>query len=248
MFTFFHRTPNITLDCFTSLQIAYECTPIKKSSKTFPEYFKNIPKERPYNFFKNEKNVLDIGIEENLKSCYGFIQLFKKSLSIRNWCDIYIDVNEEFYEYYVSAGELPQSHSKEQIGKGFFNYHHIKLQSPWIFQEKSGVDFSWHGASWHLENYDFTVLPAITNYSFNCATHINIMLPKSVRKYQIPAGLPLVQITPLTEKNIIVKNHLISQKEFNERKQKRNYFNGWKTYKRLLKNEKDANSKCPFGF
>ncbi len=131
--------------------------------------------------------------------------------------------------------------------KGFVNYHHIKLISPWILKEKSGVKFAWVGAEWNLDSYNFKVLPGIINFNINHHTNVNLMLPKEEKNIIIPAGLPIVNLIPLTDKKINLVNQVIPEKEMDSmrRSPQQSYFHGWRTSKRLLKENK---SKCPFGF
>ena len=42
MFHFFHRTPEIVLDCFTTNPSVYYNTPIVKTIKTIPDWWKEL--------------------------------------------------------------------------------------------------------------------------------------------------------------------------------------------------------------
>lgn len=245
MFSFFHRTPKIVLDCFTTEEHVYNYTPIVKASKTIPDWWKELPNYE-FRLKRDSEKVFVNDSVQNLKNCYAFLELFHNAISIRHWADIYIETSESNFNYFVSSGQLPESHSIKQIGKGFINYHHLKLSSPWVFREKEGIKFSWFGAQWNLDNYDFAVLPGVINFKINHGTNINLMIPKQKNEYVIPAGLPLVNLIPLTEKKIVVKNHLVSSDEFQKYYYDplSKYFHGWRTAKKLLENEK----KCPFGY
>lgn len=246
MFSFFHRTSKITLDCFTTEENIYNFTPIVKASKTIPDWWKKLPN---YEFIlkRDEKEIFVNDSIQNLKNCYGFLELFKNSITIRHWTDLYLEVDENDFSWFVMYGQSIETHSREQIGEGFKNYHHLKLSSPWVFREKEGIKFSWFGAEWNLDNYDFVILPGVVNFYINAHTNINMMIPKQKREYLIPAGLPLVNLIPLTEKKLILKNHLVTIEEFRKYQYSPSarYFHGWRTAEKLFEKH---DKKCPFGF
>ncbi len=245
MFSFFHRTTKIHLDCFTTENHVCENTPIVKATKTLPKYFVDLPTPK----FNLKRDINNIFVKEhitNLKDCYAFLEYFQNAITIRHWADLYIEVTKEKYDYYSSFTK-PEEHNRNEIGEGFVNYHHIKLISPWILKEKSGVKFAWVGAEWNLDSYNFKVLPGIINFNINHHTNVNLMLPKEEKNIIIPAGLPIVNLIPLTDKKIKLVNQVITEKEMDSmrRSPQQSYFHGWRTSKRLLKENK---SKCPFGF
>ena len=247
MFSFFHRTPKIVLDCLTAKEFVYEYTPIVRATKTYPDYWKELPNSNFY-LEKNNEGILTNKSIQNLKNCAGLLDFFKKGISIRHWTDMYIETSEEKYDYYLSSCKLPEQHARDQIGKGFENYHHIKLISPWYFREKSGVNFSWIGSEWNLDQYDFKILPAVINFRVNHATNINIMMPKRDSKFTVPVGQPLVTLIPLVDKEVIIKNHLVSESEFIIPTPAQMYFYGWKTCNKLLQKSEKSDKICPFGF
>lgn len=219
-------------------------TPIIKATKTLPKYFHNLPQDEFKLKYDEEKYFISDSVS-TLRSCYGFLEYFKKAITICHWTDLFLEISKEQYKFY-SAFTLPEEHLKEQIGHGFKNYHHIKLASPWRFREKSGIQFAWIGAEWNLEEFNFKILPGIINFSINCYTNINIMLPKEEKSYVIPAGLPLVNLIPLTDKKIEIKNHLVTVEEMNSisgNNPNSVYFHGWRTAQKLLRNN---TKKCPF--
>lgn len=246
MFSFFHRTSKITLDCYTTEPHVYQLTPIVKSSKTIPDWWKELPNLQ-FTLGRNEQGYIVNQTLMNLKDCYGFLEYFSNSICIPHWSDIFIETTKDSYHWYNSYGPNPDEHEKEQVGKGFADYHHIKLSSPWFFREKTGVQFVWVGAEWNLDKFHFKVLPGVLEFRVNCGVNVNIMLPKEEKRYIIPANQPLANIFPLSEKNVVVKNHLVTEEEkrrivYNPGKV---YFNGWRSCKKILsKNDK----KCPFGF
>lgn len=250
MFTFFHRTSKIYLDCFTHKNHVLEMTPIISASKAVPDWWKKLDKGKlTYNWevAQSPRNTL------TMKSCYGFLELYKRGVVIENWCDFRLRIMDHGFQYMYSDSPPPEEHSRHQIGEGFRNYHHLKLSSPWIFKEKTGVKFHFGPAQWSLEDYDFRVVPGVVDYRVNGYTNVNIMIPKvekdQIVEYGIPVGQPLVHIIPLSDKKIVVKNHLISKTEYdNMFRHSASLFDGWKSVKRMLDRNDNRKGKCPFGF
>ena len=175
MIYFFNRSSSVNVDCFTFDASVYKFTPIVKASKTVPKWWSNL---KP---FKPKFNYEDINnkprSEVNMRNCFGFVELYKKGVVLENWTDISIKTTPEEYRYFYGFGLQPQEHSRNEYGEGFKDYHHIKLSSPWIMKEKTGVQFLFLGAEWSLENYDFKILLGVLQFDFNVGTNVNIMLP-----------------------------------------------------------------------
>jgi hypothetical protein len=246
MFSFFHRTPKIHLDCYTTQPHVYQFTPIVKSSKTIPDWWKELPNEE-FTLGKDDQGILTNQSRLNLKNCYGFLEYFQNSICVRHWADLFVETSEEGYNYYCSTGDKPIEHNRQQIGKGFEDYHHMKLSSPWIFKEKTGIKFINLGAEWNLDKFSFRVLPGVMEFRVNSFTNVNIMLPKEQNKFIIPVNQPLTNFLPLTEKKLVVKNHLITEEEYKKMSYNPSlvYFHGWRACKNMIK---DNDKKCPFGF
>jgi hypothetical protein len=123
----------------------------------------------------------------------------------------------------------------------------MKLSSPWIFKEKTGIKFINLGAEWNLDKFSFRVLPGVMEFRVNSFTNVNIMLPKEQNKFIIPVNQPLTNFLPLTEKKLVVKNHLITEEEYKKMSYNPSlvYFHGWRACKNMIK---DNDKKCPFGF
>ena len=246
MFTFFHRKKKIVIDCFTTNHVAHEYAPIVRATKKFPDWWTNLPsKKSPNNsdFLSPESMPLI-----NMKGCYGFLELYKKSLILSNWTETHFKVSEEHYQYRVMMGISPEEHSKVQYGAAFNNYHHAKLICPWSIREKSGIQFMFSAALWHLEDYDFKIIPGLLEFKAQHASHINIFIPKKKTEYgiYIPISKPLVYLTPLSEDKIEVKNHLVDEKEFNRIHYTQHSFLGHLETIRL-KNDLQS-KKCPFSW
>ena len=240
MFTFFHRKKKIVIDCFTSNKNAYEFAPIVRGTKLLPEWWKKLPTNDPNDIDFNTTN-------NNMRNCYGFLELYKRSIVLPFWTDLHLKVTpDRGYQYQLLNSEKPVQHNPQQYKGGFENYYHIKLKSPWILREKTGVHFTWVGAEWNNDQYDFRILPGCLEYRVNCVTHVNMMLPKKTNEYMqyIPIGQPLVHIIPNDDAKITIKNHMVSEEEIKRFSLPPPSFSG---INKLI-DIKNKQSKCPFRF
>jgi hypothetical protein len=258
MFSFFHRTSVINVDCFTANNDAYKFTPIVKASKAKPDWYDKVLSPKTSNTkwpqYKTDENGyinFDWTLSNRtLKSCPGFHDLYSKGFILENWCDFAVNVIETGITYHYSNGKAPIIHNNDQVEPGFLNHHILKLHSPWIIQTKEDVQFLLTGAQWSLEKFNFHVLPGIVNFHHQTGSNVFITLRKDVHdQFVIPMGQPLAQFVPLTDKKIKIHNHVVTEEEL-----KTKTYNvtgtsmGWRRTKALVVRNKKRESKCPFGF
>lgn len=224
----------------------YLNTPIVRANKSFPDWWKELPTFIP-KFGSNETHDHTVINYATVKDCYAFSELYKKGIIIENWCDISIKSNPTNFLYYYSGNDAPDVHSKGQLGRGFNNYHHIKLTSPWHFNEKTGVKFLWMGAEWSLDNLNIKVLPGIVSYDIMSLTNVNIMFPCIDNEFIIPVGNPLVHLIPITEKKLVINNIVVSKEELEKRKLNaaNASFFGWRKVLHLRERNRKRGT-CPF--
>lgn len=247
MFHFFHRTPEIHLDCYTYDQSVYSNTPVIKSAKAIPDWWKALDTYKA-EFKQVGDNPYHLNSHElTAKDCYAIIELYKVGVIFENWCDISIKTQDNDYWYWYTSGDKPETHDRSQLGTSFPNHHHIKLINPWIVREKTGVKFLWVGAEWSLHNYEIKVLPGILSFDIVTAMNVNMMFPKRDGEFVLPVGLPLGQLIPLSDKKLKVTNHLVTQEEY--RKYSMTSFGvsfyGWRKTLQLRKRNKERGT-CPF--
>jgi hypothetical protein len=223
--------------------------PIVRASKTIPQWFRELPNPE-LNFGKTDEHEYTIKSKNfNIKHCYGFLELFKKGIVIENWADISIKSDYENFNYYYSSGPQPEIHTRNQIGNGFSEYHHIKLVSPWRFIEKTGVKFLWFGAEWSLDKLNIKILPGVINFDIISGINVNFMFPRIDNEFVVEIGQPLVHLIPISDKKLVFKNHLVDNNEFQKLTIDSGHisFYGWKKVLELRKRNKKRGT-CPFGF
>ena len=77
---FFFKPKKIHLDCFTNRNDVYTYFPIVKANKTFPDWWKNLPKNSN---------------RSTMKNCVGFLDYFKNSVALRLWSDLEITLKKD---------------------------------------------------------------------------------------------------------------------------------------------------------
>jgi hypothetical protein len=126
------------------------------------------------------------------------------------------DRGEFRYQYSADENQPIVSHSKRQLGPSLDPYVHIKILSPWMIEEKSGVNFLFSGSSWNYPEklFDWNIVPGVINFKNQSSTHVNLFMPAKTARLEITAGDPIVHILPISEKEIELRQHLLTEKEF----------------------------------
>jgi len=240
----FSRKSKVVLDCFTHLDYVYEHSPIEYARDNIPAWYKNMDKTY----------VADDYIPRaTLKKCPAITSTLTSGIYIPLWTDLAFNIRTVSNDGKHIQKELQwnsadnktqiQSHSRDQWGAlaGEDKLHHIKIDPAWYFKTKENINFYWTQPYYHRENSLISVSPGIDNYQSICNTSINGFVDLSIdRQFIIKQGTPIVQLIPMSDKNVIIKNHFISEKEFNSMQVKPfTYLDYWK---KLSK----PKLKCPF--
>jgi len=244
MIFFFKKKP-LVLNCVTNRHDVITFAPIQKASKFYPEWWKRLSKSN----YDAEASVKF----RTMKTCVGMRDLFQYGMMIPMWSDLIIDVGEVGnhaykYQYSDQRSQVDSDHGAHQRGDfaPVDNYQHIKLNSPWLFSCDEAVPFMWSEPTWNIENLTHCrVLPAVVDYKYQTFTNINLILPRKlneVSSFMLSHGHPLVQLTPLTEREL--KINVIEDNAFFTRLQERSSL---VTFNNAHKKRKDIlESDCPF--
>jgi hypothetical protein len=248
MFLFKKKT--IVVDAFVHEAAIHDLFPIEETSNFLPQWFKKIPPsivEQTPNSISKEFSTI--------RHCEGFNALYKTGFVIPLWSDLTFETEKDGYSWNMSA--LPEkatisSHPHSQSGNVFNNYMHAKIESPWILEEKTGIQFNWNYPIWNdvSNHFDVCILPGILNFKYQNCTHINMFLPKRKNTIKFNAGSPIVHLVPISENKVDIRCHLISNEEYSQKHRKMRYnFTSLAKYKKI-KNIIDNKSekKCPFNF
>lgn len=236
---------------FTTLRSVYEIYKPDVSIKFYPDEFKAIPKT----YVGTDPTT---GIKCNaptIRKCNGIVDYYKTGFVLPMWTDFICQpkgcVAKESSIGMITQPFYYENHSREQYPGLFEDYIHVKLESPWLFREKTGIKFVWGSPTWNLHKHrnNFTVVPAAVSYNYQCTTNVNIFVRKDSEDFILTGGTPLVHITPVSEKEISIKHHLIDDSE----KSKLGIpseFSGIlpERYSRWVREVSKNENKCPFGF
>ena len=242
MINFFFKKPKVILDCFTFDECIAKATPVDFSLKHFPEWWKKLPKS-----IMPEQGFYDL---PTMKTCSGLVDYYKNSITLPMWSDLAICVKNKQYTWQFADRETEGEVHNINQRSGFLpvdRFGHLKISSPWIFKTKENINWIWSHAVYNFEcPDDFIVLPGSVNYSKINSTHINLAIPLETNKLiNIEIGQPMIHISPMTEKNIEIKRHVVSKEEFNRLdiyKNKKTFVNSFLKNQNL---EKKFN-KCPY--
>jgi hypothetical protein len=250
MFSFFHRSSVLNIDCFTSNQSAIKTTPIVPSYKARPEWMDDVPKTKHQYSYDNNGNIFNDTFR-SVRSCIGFLDLYKRGFILEAWADLCVDAKDGRFTYHWTNGPAPACPPGSMYNPGFINYDMIKFSSPWLIQTKERIPFITFGTEWSLEHIDARLIPGSITFADVSYTNVFMAFKKTLPgehyRITIPMGQPLMQFVPLTERKIKVHNHLISDAEMNQKSlAPSTSMYGWrKTFSLLRRNEK-RQGKCPF--
>jgi hypothetical protein len=248
---FIFKKKEIVLDCFTYVPVAYDYAKIDKASKFYPDWWKNTSKINDENKFATIKN------------CVAFIDFYNKGIVIPSWFEMRLTLlktgDPKIFEWESSNHFMSTNDTHNQ--SQFINFceqngHNLKINSPWKLKTKEEIYFAWTQPTWnHKDIFDkLHILPAVINFKYQNHTHVNFFFKstESIQKIHIPALMPLIIMHPLTEKRIKIKNHLISEKEYNSINSidslllKSNTYDLLSFYKRKKNIINFTEKKCPF--
>jgi len=244
---FLFKKSKIVIDAFTYSHNIHEFYKIEKSSKFYPDWWKEMESSI------DKTDHYGITIETpTIKRCDGILEYYRNGFILPSWCDMTFkihDTGDLVYDYSDKSSMLVQQHSMDSFTADFNNLKPIKIVSPWILKEKTGVNFLLSQPFWNHLNMSkyFIVPPGILNFKYQNQLNINVLFDKQPNQLNVSEGTPLAYIIPLSDKEIVIKTHLIDRQEFNKEHEKLTFTNKYiGGYKLNKKKHIEPKSKCPF--
>lgn len=246
---FLIRKSKITIDCFTDSPLSVEQYPVDKSVKFVPEEWKRLPTTVEVKANPSQTSNLTVSVP-TIKRCQGIIDLYSRGFIVPAWTDFSLEM---LGERQINAHDAGKKITLEYHGRELYwpdlykGSAHVKINNPWFFKEKSGVSFLWNQCDWVNTNIlrDFKIVTGVLNFKYQHIANINAFQKVgSIVKFS--AGDPLIQLIPLSEKEVDIKCHLLSDTEYQKLKKE---CNDRATYSGHYRNKKafmDKQSKCPF--
>ena len=250
---FFFKPKNINLDCFTPLRSNITMFPIDHSSRFFPEWWRQLPKE--FEPSANEPG-LDPVLAPTMKSCVGFTRYFNRGVTMPLWSDLRIDVTRDplQYRWEMIDGDSfeGQAHDFRQMGT-YLNpqqYGHLKITPKWTFSTAEDIDWVWTQNTWATDNFDITLPPGILNFRYAGGAAVNMFFSLAQqRTFRMNAGQPLVNIIPMSERPVKIHLHEVSAEEYLKIGSRDRVFTyGRNKYRNNREFLQRNESRCPFGF
>lgn len=219
MFKHILKRKEVVLDCFTADTVAYDYAKIRKANEAIPEWWKETP--------KGVKVTWQDFDAPTIKACRAFKRYYETGIVIPAWGDIAVNLlkkgSENYYQYYCSNPNFSTDLSHHKTGVEKFvgdSGCTLKFSSPWLIKSNSKTEFLMNQPIWsnHKLSTTFTLLPGVVDFKYQHGTNINYLFELPVEKDKeifIEALTPLAMFTPMTDEKIVVKNHLLEDKEFN---------------------------------
>lgn len=234
---FFRKNKKIVLNFYTASPQAFNYAKPEKINSFIPNWFKKISSYNP-----NSNTV---------NHCPALLSYYKKGLVIPLWSDLKFKMDHKEWKYeFADKKSVIASHSREQWEdcKELKDFNHFKLISPWVADCEEEIEFLWGPPNFLFHDLNVHIVSGVVEYQFNTATHVQFFakIPEKGNNFEVnlPLGLPLVHIVPLTDRTVEIKTHLVSEEEY-----KRKYERSLSPFfeKRYFKAKKILkNNKCPY--
>jgi hypothetical protein len=247
---FFIKRKKIVVDCFVNNPVIYDLFKIDHAHKYAPKEWRQLPPVVDVKSLQDPRSKETIPVP-TAKRCVGIVNLFTTGFVMPCWSDFKIEMMNDglFYKHdpmnELDANPHPPFMYWDSLYKGF---QHVKISSPWLIKEKSGVNFTWNQCTYSNtdRHQTYHALSAVVDFKAQYNTHLNVFIKKG-STVTFNAGDPLVQMIPLSEKELEVKCHLIDDVEYAKMSTAYTRKSMWAGQHRALHNQKEE-SKCPFGF
>jgi hypothetical protein len=228
MFDIISRLRPITLDCFTAHSGLYHQFPVVKATEIYPSWWKSLKStaEMP-----TENNPIKTPMS-TLKVCEGLLDMYKNMVTIPMWTDLKIQYDEKGgFAWKSSVDDLNIGHhpTAQFNHPDFDDLIHMKITVPWMIQEKTGVNFQLFHSDWNspANMFKFRIPGGILNYKYQIGANCNMWLPKIIGPSNVQidlyAGDPLMNLLPLSERKVNIKNHLLDPIEAKQKEHQFGY-------------------------
>ena len=233
---FLFKKPSIVVDCFVSDKNILDFSPIEKSNKFIPNWWSQTQLTIPNNQGHPQTTI---------RGCAGIIEHYKQGFMMPMWSDLSVIVENkgyrwQFSDYKTTAYTHPSNQWETFADKE--KYGHLKITSPYFLKTKKDINWLCIEPFWNNQlNNDYFVTPGTLNFKYQHTTNINMMIPLHDRNFIIKHGHPMLHLIPLSEYNVELKHHLVSEEEM--RKLNVPLISFTNSY---FKRKSITDKKCPF--
>jgi hypothetical protein len=212
----------VYVDCYTVNSDVYNTSRIKTATYYYPKWWKRLLPTVGQPVFDELPKLTRPA--STMRHCVGFTDLFKKSFCLPLWSDLMLHVEPamqaghawKFADGRSTLGEHPSFQRGDFMPPEHFQ--HIKLNSPWHLRCEEEINFLFFDPFWPSYEGEETVIipPGLLSYQHQSATNINLFVRKlenESRTVDLKFNTPLVFLTPLTDRKVILRYHLVSAQE-----------------------------------
>lgn len=245
---FIFKKRKLVLDLFTHRQMIFDAAKPKLAPHFYPEWWKEV------------KTEMQVGDEmfptATIRRCMGLVDHYKHGFVIPMWSDLRVELGPigdpffraQFSDNTTNIGQHPASIRGSYLPDS--HYQHLKLFTPWAAKCNEDVYWKWEQPTWSYRNPNKSiVLPGTIEYKYQYSMNANLMFAREagITMVEIPFQQPLVHITPLTERELELRHHMVTKEEYDTMMQgeKLSNINRYRSYRRVRESEE---RKCPFGF
>ena len=244
---FFFKKRKLVLDLFTYRQMIFDAAKPKPAPQFYPDWWKEVKTEVPLG---NQMFP-----SATIRRCMGFVDHYKHGFIIPMWSDLRVElgaIGDNFFRAQFSDMTTVMNDHPAEIRGAYLpdsHYQHLKLHTPWAARCDEDIYWKWEQPTWSLRNPNrVLVLPGTIEYKYQYSMNVNLMFARDHTKstLEIPFQQPLVHITPLTEREVDLRYHMVTREEYGKYMQgeKLTNINRYRSYRRVRESEE---SKCPFG-
>lgn len=239
----FKKKP-IVLNLYTYRPEVFNYFPIETAKKCIPSWYKGLP--TPY--YKNEEDN-----EVNLKLCVGVLDYYVNGFILPLWSDLHLKIGcigSTLYQWtYADAVSHAAIHLPSQYGNILpeTEYQHLKLTSPWLATCDEDIKFLLTQPDWTFDFDDnIHILSGFMDFKYQAGTNVNLFAKRQQNDYEtiLKAGTPLYRIVPITEREVVIKTHLVSEEKMNSIAVKNRPISFLRHYE--LKKKIMSSKSCPF--
>lgn len=217
---FFFKRKKINLDCFTTFSNIAERYPVRRAAHHIPEWWKALSST-----FEETDPVWKFNFKRStVKFCSGFLDLYQRGAIVPLWTDCVLRIDQDQFSYRVAistdavrGGDIT-THDTRQHGENFPDQIHLKINSPWLMKEKTGVQFLMTACTWSLSKSHpkLSLLNGVLNFKYQNSFNINIFALKEGSPYTttIEAGTPMAHLIPLSDGQLKIHTHQVTEPEY----------------------------------
>jgi len=245
---FLIKKRKLVVDMFAHRQMIFDVAKPKMAAHFYPEWWKDLKTEMPISN--------DLFPTATMKRCMGLVDHYKHGIIQPLWSDFRIElgaIGDPHFSARFSDNTTTLSQHPALL-RGTFapesHYCHMKFDNPWVARCKEDVYFKWEQPTWNMTRLtDYVLMSGTTEFNYQYSMNVNLMFVKQPKRgiLEMKFGQPLVHLTPLTERPVELRHHIVDKAEFDRflQGEKLSNINRYRAYRRAREAEE---SKCPFGF